>query len=307
MDIGTFYLRYEYALAAVQLFFAMLGMGATLAPRDFLTVVRDPRGAVLGLLLQVVGAPLIAWGFINGLALDPGLAMGLALCAAIPGGAMSNVLTYFARGHVALSIVLTATSTLACLLTTPLVLGLLTGEHLSTDFEMPAARIAIEIGMFLLGPLMLGMLVLRFWPRGARRFAHAGIRISVLTVVVIVIGAFGSGRLDQEAFGERNMLIVMLFVLALSVFSALLPRLLRLSAADTAAINIEVSVRSTNLALLIKASLFPAVVGVSDPVGDNVLFTVLLYGGLSLVVGPALLLGYRLALRPIAAPVTLRT
>jgi BASS family bile acid:Na+ symporter len=75
--------------------------------------------------------------------------------------------------------------------------------------------------------------------------------------------------------------------LALSILSWFAPRLLGLNRVDSTAINIEATVRNGNLGLLIKASLFPAVVGVADPVGDMVLFTVLLYGGLALPAGVA--------------------
>jgi BASS family bile acid:Na+ symporter len=86
---------------------------------------------------------------------------------------------------------------------------------------------------------------------------------------------------DINKFAGSEIAILLAFILGLAVVSWLIPRLLRLNGPDTAAINIEVTFRNINLALLIKASLFPAVVGVADPVGDMVLFTLLLYGGLA--------------------------
>lgn len=299
MDFFAFYIRNEYLFAAVQLTLAMLGMGATLTVRDFAEILRAPRGLLFGFGLQLVGVPLIAWVFIATLATDPGVAIGLALCAAIAGGTTSNIFTYLARGNAALSIVLTTVSTLACLATTPLVLSLLIAERMPADFEMPAGRIAVEIGLYLLLPLALGMAVLRKLPRHADTIARGCIRASLLTVVLIVVGAHGAGRLDTEAFGEHNMGIVVAFIAVLTAVSALAPRLFRLPGTDAAAINIEIAVRNINLALLIKASLFPAVVGVADPVGDNVLFTALFYGGLSLMIGPVMCLLYRVRLKTV--------
>ncbi len=280
-----FYLRYEYWFAAIQLGLAMFGMGATLRPRDFIAVLRSPRGVIIGVLIQLLGVPLVAALFITMLPLSPGVAIGLALCAAIPGGTMSNVFTFVGRGHVALSIALTGITTLACLLTTPVVLGLLIGDHMPADFVMPAASIAQEIALILLLPLILGMLLLGALPALAPAVAKVCIRASLFVIALIVIGATGSGRVDLPAFGLANLALVLAFLALLAGLSWLGPRMFGLDGRDITAINIEVTVRNGNLGLLLKASLFPAAVGVADPVGDAVLFTVLIYGGAALLAG----------------------
>lgn len=284
-----FYVQHEYWFAATQLILAMLGMGATLSPADFGRVAADPKGFSVGIVLQLVAVPLVAYVLILLVSGSPGLAVGLAVCAAIPGGAVSNIFTHFALGHVALSISLTAVTMVACLMTTPIVLGLLITQHMPADFEMPSARIATEIGLCLLLPLMLGMLVYRFLPRLAVHFSTWCIRGSLFVILLIVVGALGAGRLDFEAFGLVNILWVVAFISLLAIVSHWIPRLLNNSISDVIAINIEITVRNTNLGLLIKASLFPAAVGVADPVGDQALFTILLYGGLMLGFGGTLI------------------
>lgn len=284
-----FYVEHEYGFAAVQLALAMLGMGATLAPRDFAGIARDPKGFGVGIALQVLCVPIVAWTLLQLLVLDPGVAIGVALCSAIPGGTVSNIFTFLARGHVALSIVLTSVATLGCLVTAPLVLSLLIAQHMPAEFEMPLAQIALEIGLFLLLPLVVGMAVLRFAPRVAPTVAKLGVRGSLFVIGLIVIGAAGAGRLDLEAFGFANVPVVIGFLLAVTAMGLVVPTLTRLPWPDVAAIAIEVSVRNTNLGLLIKASLFPAVVGVADRVGDQVFFTVLLYGAVQLIAGSVLI------------------
>ena len=291
----NFYIQHEYWFAAVQLTLAMVGMGATLAPADFVRVVADPKGFTVGMLLQLVVVPAVAYGFILQLSGNAGLAVGLAICAAIPGGAVSNVFTHLARGHVALSIALSAITTAACLVTTPLILDLLISGHLPAEFEMPAGRIATDIALTLLLPLVLGMVYLRFLPASAPAFSKWCIRGSLLGIALIVIGALGAGRLDLESFGLRNIGGVLAFIVALAAISHALPRLLGNSRADVVAINIEVTVRNTNLGLLIKASLMPAVLGVADPVGDHALIAILLYGGLMLALSGAMIPWFRRA------------
>jgi BASS family bile acid:Na+ symporter len=280
-----FYIQYEYWFAATQLALAMFGMGATLRVRDFAAVVRNPWPIAVGTVVQIIGVPLLALLFLAIFPLDPGVAIGLALCAAIPGGTMSNVFTFLGRGHVALSIALTGVTTVACLVTTPIVLGLLIAQHMPGEFTMPAGQVAIEIAVILLLPLTLGMAFLAALPDLAPRVSKVSIRGSLFIILLIVIGAMGSGRVDLEKFGLFNLGVVLLFLFFLATASWLIPWLARLRRPDNTAINIEVTVRNGNLGLLIKASLFPALAGVADPVGDNVLFTVLIYGGAALLVG----------------------
>jgi BASS family bile acid:Na+ symporter len=280
-----FYIRHEYWFAAVQLSLAMLGMGATLRIRDFAAVFLKPWPLLAGLLVQMVLVPLSIWALISWAVPEPGLAIGLALCAAIPGGTMSNVFTFLARGHVPLSIAMTAVTTLACLVTTPIVLGLLIAQHMPADFDMPAAQMAVEIALILLLPLVLGMLFLYFAAEAAPRFSRYCIRGSIFCIVLIIIGATGAERIDMAAFGVENFQLVVMMLVILVVMSWLVPLLMGLKPDECTSVNIEVTVRNGNLGLLIKASLFPAVVGVVDPVADMVLTTVLAYGGMAVLVG----------------------
>ena len=288
-----FYVQYEYWFAAIQLALAMLGMGATLTPADFGRAFADPKGFSVGITLQLVVVPILAYVFILLISGNPGLSVGLAVCAAIPGGTVSNIFTYFARGHIALSIALTAIATVACLVTTPIILGLLITQYMPASFVMPAGRIATEIGLCLLLPLLIGMLYLRALPGSAPFLSRWCIRGSLFVILLIVIGALGAGRLDLQSFGLVNIGWVLAFILVLAVISNLVPRLLGCTKYDVIAINIEITVRNTNLGLLIKASLFPAAVGVADPVGDHALFTILLYAGLMLAFCGVLIPKYR--------------
>jgi BASS family bile acid:Na+ symporter len=292
--VFEFYVRHEYWFAAAQLALAMLGMGATTHVRDFVTVFRQPKAFLVGAFVQLLGAPVVA--LLVGALLDPplGLALGLILVAAVPGGTVSNVFTYLAKGNVPLSIALTAVTTLGCLVFTPLILRTLMAGHLPPDFRMPAATIAFDITFVLLLPLAAGVVIGTTMPRHRGPFSNWCIRASLVCIALIVIGSAGAGRLDAAAFGWTGPLVVVLFALAIQQVSNLVVLAARLPRPDLVAIGIEVTVRNTNLALLIKASLFPAVVGVEDPVADGVLFVVLLYGAIALPVSaPLFLIGRR--------------
>ena len=281
--MGAVYIEYEYWFAAFQLVLAMLGMGATLTVGDFKDVIREPRAVTFGNIIQLVMVPLVAFVFLQIAGLTAGVAVGIALIAAIPGGTTSNIFTYMARGNTPLSISITGLTTLACLVTTPLILGLLITEYLPVEFVMPSGQIVNDMALTLLVPLAVGMVILRYIPSHAAWISKWSIRASLFGILLIIVGSTSAGRLDIKAFGWLNLTLVTAFVIFLALASYLASRLLRLSKEDSTAIEMEVIVRNINLGLLIKASMFPASSDASNKVGDMVLFTLLLYGSLQML------------------------
>tara|TARA_B100001540_G_scaffold231024_2_gene205185 strand:- start:3194 stop:4138 length:945 start_codon:yes stop_codon:yes gene_type:complete len=290
------YASYEYILASSQLFLAMLGMGALLTPQDFLLELRNPRGLVTGLAFQWALVPLIALGLGAIMPIPAGIAVGLILIAAVPGGTLSNILTLFGRGNIALSISLTSITTVAALVTTPLLLQLLISQYLPQGFRMPAGRLALDIFVTLVVPLAIGMLVRQHANVVlCANFSKWVIRVSLSLIVIMAVGAGGSGRLDANAYGSAGVVSLVLFCLAVQGSALLVCRLGGMKAVDSLAVIIEVGFRNMSLAVAVKAVVFPAQAGVLDPLGDAVLFTALLYGGVSLFMSlPAVLINRRL-------------
>ena len=283
MDLAELYPRVEHLLASVQLALAMLGMGAMLTPPDFVRVARAPRALGVGLAVQLVLVPTIAWAMGRTLPVEAGLAAGLVLVAAVPGGTMSNLITYLGRGNIALSISLTAITTVGSLATTPALLRLLVGDHLPAGFDMPVARIAREIALTLILPLSVGMVVGMRFPPSRERFSRWCIRGSLFAIGLMVVGAGGSGRLDPRVYGAVGLVAVFGVVFAFQVAAWLAARATSLHGNDRIAVVVEATVRNTNLAILVKASAFPARAGEVDPIGDGMLFASLLYGGFALL------------------------
>ena len=272
------YLTYEYHFAATQLVLAMLGIGATLRAEDISRVFRFPTAFGLGLGMQLLVVPLTAIVVGHLLAPHPGIVVGLVLVATLPGGTMSNLLVYFSRASLALSVSLTAVMTVGCLVTTPALLRLVAGPYLPDDFVMPVARVAFEMFVFLLGPLAAGMIVGRLAPDHREPFARWCIRGSLAVLSVIVVGASGAGRVDPVGFGVSGYVAIMTFCAIVVTSALLLGRATGLPAGDRCAIGIEVGIRNVNLGLLLKASIFPAIPGVPDRLADGVLFALLMYG-----------------------------
>lgn len=281
--MSEFYLTNEYWFAVIQLVLAMLGMGATLTFKDFREVLIEPKSVSVGCLVQLLLIPLVAYLFVLTFGMTGGVAIGIALIAAIPGGTSSNVFTFLAHGNIALSICVTGLTTLLCLLSTPFFLDVTAGHLMPADFVMPTATIVTEIALTLLLPLLLGMLILNYAPKYAPYVAKFGIRGTLLFLLLIVIGSLSAGRLSLDAFGWTNVGLMVLLMVVFLLAGLLASAVFRLPRADGVAIECEIVVRNVNLGILIKASLFPVVIGQTDPVGDMVLFTLLLYGGLQML------------------------
>jgi bile acid:Na+ symporter, BASS family len=288
---------YEYLLAQIQLVLFMLGMGATLAPRDFAAVALRPRSLIAGAAGQFIVTPLLAVLINRCMDLEPGIAVGMILVAAMPGGQMSKLFTYMARGNVALSITLSALGSLASLVTVPFLLELLAEDYLrGTNFAMPVGWVVRDVALYLLLPLVVGMACGRLWPGRRAGISKACIRTGLVFVAVMIVGSLLSGRIEPASYGWRAPLAILILCVGAMQLSMLPFRLFHWSKTDAVAVGIEVTMRNINLALLLKALLFPG----KDAVANGVLFVVLYYGGTALLAGLPLALRYRRNLRPAA-------
>jgi BASS family bile acid:Na+ symporter len=286
------YPQYEYLLAQVQLVLFMLGMGANLSGAHFVDVFRRPKFLLVGLCCQFALTPWLAvlvnhWGD-----LEPGIAVGLILVAAMPGGVMSKVVAYLGHGNLALSITLTVLGTLASIVTVPVLLRILAQGRLPPDFEMPAGAVVRDVALYLLLPLAVGLAVARWVPAHRQRFSKWCIRIGFVFVLVMVAGSLGSGRIHPADYGWRVPVAIILFCVVCQQVSMLPFRLLGWPNPDCLSVGAEVTMRNLNLALLLKALLFPAKKGV-DRIADGVLFVLLFYAAAALCAGFPLVLNFR--------------
>ncbi|MTI45397.1 BASS family bile acid:Na+ symporter [Roseibium hamelinense] len=148
---------FEQALLAAMIFVIMLGMGASLTPRDFYLALRRPYGLGVGVISQYGFMPLI--GFVMTILLDlpAPIAIGLLIMSCMPGGTTSNIFTYFSKGNLALSVLMTVTSTVFGVVLIPLVLLLYAS---ALDLEIPRENIIATL-VILLIPVAIGMVMRR--------------------------------------------------------------------------------------------------------------------------------------------------
>lgn len=278
----------ETYIIPTQLVLTMIGMGATLTVRDFIHVVKDAKGLLVGLTLQLVFVPLLTVAFIEVFGLTRGWAVGLVLIAVIPGGAFSNLLTYLGRGNAALSVSVTTVSNIGCIATIPVLLHLLVSEHVPPDFEVPTAHIIRDICVYLLLPLSAGMVVLRADPDTAVTVARWAVRAAVALLFVIIISSLASGRIEVHEYGWTPPLLLILFGNLLWIVTSLVCRMLRRYDDDNVALTMEVSVRNVAVALLLVQFFFEG-----KPAQEHVLYSCLFYGGMQFFIGVPVLLLHR--------------
>ena len=230
-------------LLSVALGTVMLAMGLTLTFDDYRKLAAAPRAMVAGVALQFAVMPLAGFAIAKGLALEPGLAVGLILVACCPGGTASNIVAFLARGNVALSVVMTMASTLAAVVLTPLLTGWLAGAYVEIDrWNLLANMVSI-----VLLPVVLGTLLNTLFPRAAEK-VNAVLPLVAIVLVIWIVGGIVGGAKAQIA-QHAGVLLLATFLLHACGFGLGygLARLLGLGEVEARTISIEVGMQNSGL------------------------------------------------------------
>ncbi len=181
-------------LLPVGLAFIMFAIGLTLRWSDFARVAKQPLAIGAGLFCQLLLLPIVAFSLLHFFKLDPMLAIGVMILAASPGGITSNLLTHLAKGDTALSISLTAISSLAGVITIPLIVGysFTWFQQSSTVVDLPVWRLIIGIFIISTLPVIIGLLINQTNPKLAAKIEQKIRPLSVVIFAGIVLSAFYS-------------------------------------------------------------------------------------------------------------------
>jgi BASS family bile acid:Na+ symporter len=235
----------------------MVSLGMSLTSEDFRRVLVSPRGVWIGVLNVVLLSPLLAFGVAHLFSLEPALAVGLVLLGASPGGVLANLLTHFARGDTALSITMTAISSLAAVATVPLFLGAAT-KHFGVsglDQEVNMLGVVARVLLITTIPLAAGM-----WLRARRpeRVVEIGAAVRRVAAVAFV-GAVGGVIVAEhdrvlDALHAVAGAAVTLNVAAMATSFAI-ARMVRLDSRQSTAIAIELGIHNAALAIAVGATI----------------------------------------------------
>ena len=222
----------------------MFGMGLTLSPNDFKIVLSRPKDILVGCLAQFTIMPLLAWLLTLAFSLPKELALGVILVGCCPGGTASNVITYLAKGDLALSVGMTACSTLLAPIVTPLLVLLTAG----TMVEVDTLGMLLSIVYVVIAPIIVGLLCQRFIPRITKAVTPYLPAFSSLAIA-LVVGIIVSHNADRLMLGGMIVILVVMLhnLLGLSL-GFTIGRLLRLEKPKCVALSIEVGMQNSGLA-----------------------------------------------------------
>ena len=232
----------------------MFGMGITLSVADFARVGGRPATVAAGFLGQFLIMPAAGWTVATVLDLEPPLAVGLILVACCPGGTASNVVTAIARADVALSVVMTACTTLGAVVLTPLLTKLLAGRLVEVDaWGLFASTLQVVVA-----PVACGVAANRWLPRLVQGIKPVAPLVSVLTIALICASVVARNAAAIRESGPRLLGAVVLLHGAGFAVGHAFARLLGYDRTVSRTISIEVGMQNSGLGVVLARTHFPA-------------------------------------------------
>ncbi len=233
----------------------MFELGLNLSIEDFKLFKTRPKPVLAGLIGQIIILPLLAWIIGQAFGLEPIFLIGFVLIACCPGGSSSNVFSMLAKGDVALSVSLTACSSIITLITVPLIMEWVTTAAGSTvQVHLPVGKLVMQNLVLMFLPIVVGIIVKKKWSTAALKMHNVLSRIA-FPALIFLAGVFFFQNRDAiiDKFGQLGLSVSMLILLAMGS-GALLSRAMRLNGKERRTIVIEVGMQNATQAIAIASS-----------------------------------------------------
>ena len=230
----------------------MFGMGLTLKPEDFKVVFSRPKDVIVGCVAQFTLMPFLAWALTQVFHLPTELAIGVILVGTCPGGTSSNVMTYLSKGDVALSVGMTAVSTVLAPFLTPLLTLLYAGQRV----EVNPVNMFLSIVKVVLVPIALGFVVNHFFHTFTQNAVRVLPLISTTAIVLIICAVVSANSAKIMTSGLLILAVVILHNLLGYLTGFGVGKLLKLDSTKCRAISIEVGMQNSGLATSLAAAHF---------------------------------------------------
>jgi len=230
----------------------MFGMGLGLTLSDFTRVFKKPKAFLIGFLLQVVSLPIIAYILLSLFSVQAAFAVGFMILAACPGGVTSNLLTYIAKGDVALSVSLTCIVSLIGFITVPLITSFALSHYMGAAApEFPIAKTIIGILVITIVPLSLGMLVRKLKANAADKMEKYFAPISFVVFILVVVGAILADKENVIPYIKQAGIISIVFNLIVMTFAIGIARMMMLPKDQRTSIALECGLQNGTLGLVV--------------------------------------------------------
>jgi len=243
-------------IAPLILALMMLGMGLSLTVNDFSRLFIKPKAVLLGVGLQTIALPVTGYFLLIFSGLTAELAVGFMLLVACPGGPGSNLVSYICRGDAALSVTLTAISSLLAVITIPLVVNFSIAEFMQAGHvNISVLKTVLAVLFITLVPLSLGMVIARRFPAFAAAAEQKVKFFSILFLLALVFYTFYKERNHlSELIQQVGLLTILLCILTLLI-GFLVSRMLGFNSRIQKTIAIEVGIQNSALAIVVAGSI----------------------------------------------------
>jgi len=238
--------------------FIMFTLGLGLSVSDFSNVFRKPKNFIIGLISQLIFLPIVGLTLVIIWPLPIETAIGVMLIAAAPGGVTSNILTFFAKGDVALSVSLTAVMSLLSAASVPIVLAISIGLIGDSSLPDSISLTGIALSMFLIVtlPVLLGMGVRSFLNSLTLKIEKSARFISTLLFVLVLVGAVLAERENVVSYFAQTGLVVLTLNILMMLIAFYWSGFFGMGIAQKKAIAIECGLQNGTLAIFVGTSLF---------------------------------------------------
>jgi BASS family bile acid:Na+ symporter len=233
----------------------MFGMGLSLTKQDFLELGKEPKPVIVGLFGQLLLLPILAYGVAMLFGLSQHLAIGIMILAACPGGTSSNIISHLARANLALSVSLTAVTTLVCVFTTPLIIQFAV-KQFDTNPSGSFSLLSTTLGLIVITllPVLLGIFLRHKYPTQAINSEPFFRRLATGFLIFMIIAITYQERANiLESFSQVLLPAISLNLIAIAT-GLLLGIAFKFVKRDCVTLSIEVGVQNSSMAILIAVS-----------------------------------------------------
>lgn len=242
----------------ISLAIIMLGMGLTLVIDNFKKVAQYPKAALLGLTNQLILLPLV--GFLLALIFDlpPAMAVGLMIIAACPGGPTSNLISHVAKGDIALSISLTAITSIVTVFTIPLILSFALSyftDDTGVQIALPILDTIVQIMGITIIPVSIGMSINHFYPKFAKKMEGPMRIASTVIFVAVLLGILLANKHSIVSYLKQVGLVAFTLNICTMALGYYASKMFRLNLKQAISITVESGIQNGTLAIVIATSI----------------------------------------------------
>lgn len=240
-------------IIGIALIFIMFGLGLSLVPDNFKNVLKQPKAIIIGLINQLLLLPLVAFSILFLFPMQPEIAVGFMILSACPGGAVSNLICYLAKADLALSVSLTAISSIFSVFTIPIIINFSLSYFIKEEntINLSLLETITQIAVIIIIPILTGMLIKHYKPLFALKTEKLVRSISIFILIAIISGVLFKERSNLIDYFKHVGLSTLLLNITTTFIGYITAKAIKLKTSQALSISIESGIQNSALAITI--------------------------------------------------------